>query len=141
MSRGGMRANSTATSQIPTEEPRTVRRSGTAAAASSEAVGSDSCGFSVNIQMHFLQTKHYWRRRGKLGRRQPGMPPRCEALYEMGRHRLRPRSKHCGKGFGTDDWTQCTSCSCCGYFGQYVPDKYCLKYVNDRDHGFQLLCK
>ena len=59
----------------------------------------------------------------------------------MGRHKPRPLSIRCGKGFGTDDWSQCTSCGCCGYFGQCVPDKYCLKYVNDRDHGFQLLCK
>ena len=49
--------------------------------------------------------------------------------------------KCCGKkGFAPDDWFQCTNCGWWGYFGEDVPDKHFLKFVVDRDHGFELLC-
>ena len=46
------------------------------------------------------------------------------------------------KGFGPDDWFQCTDCGCTyGYFGKNVPDKYSLKFVPDEENRFELLCK
>ena len=54
----------------------------------------------------------------------------------------RIRFRYCSwKGFGPHDWFQCTSCLWWGYFGKYVPDKYALEKVPDRDHEFQLLCR
>ena len=65
---------------------------------------------------------------------------RCEAADWEEVNRIHFRYC-CGKGFGPDDWFQCTSCGWWGYFAEYVPNKCALEKVYDRDHEFQLLCK
>ena len=64
----------------------------------------------------------------------------CESGDTLDR-RVRERFLACcgSKGFGPDDWFNCTECNKWGYFGEDVPDNYRLNLFV-RGKLFDLLC-